>query len=1302
MKQKISLQKVVIVSLIKLSFLVAYHPNHIQTINNEHREVTNPPLSVLNINNMSYWIYKDGSGTTSGSPNQVQADYPASTGGLIYQDGVLWGVKSEAYPESQPIRVGGSTYYDGLKAGRVIFDVDGNVLGSDDPENHHVWRVRSNWASADLTTDAANFYALAPEDVTAWQIQNVRDQYEHDWMNWPAVWGAPYLDIDVNGEYDPMIDIPGYPDADQTLWCIANDIPTVLDANGNTIGTMETSFNVYGSQPVGLELRVTMWAYDIDQEKPLGNTVFKRAQLTYTGLENSSPYVNPEILNTVYFSNWSDPDLGQWTNDFVGCDTVLSLGYVYNGFETDDVFGEVFNMVPPAGGYDFLKSPVDENGIELGMTAFTYFGANSSISDPDLASYGGSLQFFNLMEGFLPRPEYPEQVPWIDPTTGESTKFTLSGDPITGQGWLDGLQLPPGDRRLVMSSGPFNMSKGDTQEIIVAVIGAQGMNSTESVRELKKDDEMVQIAYSTAFNLLDYDLHVEPLGNEGFYNAEFSVEVTSLVSFVNVSMSNGLGDPVLFTLDPENNFQHAEELMESSVPYSLSLTIHLLNGDTFTIDELNQKLVIWDPIAVSEHQILYDNLTDDGALNVGDLAHVSLNIENNSYYSIGNLIATIYHVSGPVDYFDTRYLNFGDIDPMGNSSSSMQGNDSGYMRIKISDDAEENDIVTLWIRFFDSIGNIWEKEYQISISGNDLLSDLIELEHLTGSADGNFAYRIVRPQDITGHEYELSFSLYNPDLVTRSAGKVMDCSGSNITGNAIASSDGTIDLELQFNMNCPGGAWVDGLQFTFPEGFFSTVNHHSITGSGGVCSYGSDSGQNCDNLEGTWTEDVLLFGNDIRSGFGAFESSNVFTINYTPDQGDGSFTPISIGYIVYDDGYDGNIVDAEGDYTIDELWEYSEGTILMNIVNNNTGELILSTDVYPNVDGTNIDILDGFKLFKGTVSYGLAEDYNEIFFDVDPNSYFDINSYFAMTWSSTARATDTWGAGITSASILGRDIQIRYTGGFAEEPITTDAGIYYYPAQEDGGSWAWIDGSRMSDLSMHPDPNNPQTGEPFRIKIPFEVWDIEAEDDPYQIDITIYDRKQIYESGNTVYAFNPYDRMYTHFIHLPYQEDGQYGTAEGNSWGSEGNGFSTIENNLTWNVVWWDAQFNQGDILTFNYLTPVSLEDSYVFTPTSDFSGKDDDIIPLDYHLAQNYPNPFNPKTKIKYSTPKDGLVQIMIYDILGREIFRIVDTQMKAGNHIAFWNGINSYGENASAGMYFYRLKTRDYTSTKKMILLK
>ena len=135
------------------------------------------------------------------------------------------------------------------------------------------------------------------------------------------------------------------------------------------------------------------------------------------------------------------------------------------------------------------------------MTAFTYFGAGSSISDPDLSSYNGSLQFFNLMEGFLPRPEYPVQVPWTDLSTGEVTNFALSGDPVTGSGWVDGVQLPPGDRRLVMASGPFVMALGDTADVVLALAAGIGLDAVSSVSVAKFVDTYAQFAYDNKFNL---------------------------------------------------------------------------------------------------------------------------------------------------------------------------------------------------------------------------------------------------------------------------------------------------------------------------------------------------------------------------------------------------------------------------------------------------------------------------------------------------------------------------------------------------------------------------------------------------------------------------------------------------------------------------------------------------------------------------------------------------------------------------------------------------------------------------------
>ena len=110
-------------------------------------DANGPSQSAIDINNVVYWMKKSSAGTTSGSPNGTQADYPKGTGGLIYEDGMLFGVKVTDGNAQSP-RVGGTTYQSGLKAGRVVYNISGDVIGSTDPADHHVWRVRTDWATA--------------------------------------------------------------------------------------------------------------------------------------------------------------------------------------------------------------------------------------------------------------------------------------------------------------------------------------------------------------------------------------------------------------------------------------------------------------------------------------------------------------------------------------------------------------------------------------------------------------------------------------------------------------------------------------------------------------------------------------------------------------------------------------------------------------------------------------------------------------------------------------------------------------------------------------------------------------------------------------------------------------------------------------------------------------------------------------------------------------------------------------------------------------------------------------------------
>ena len=95
---------------------------------------------------------------------------------------------------------------------------------------------------------------------------------------------------------------------------------------------------------------------------------------------------------------------------------------------------------------------------------------------------------------------------------------------------------------------------------------------------------------------------------------------------------------------------------------------------------------------------------------------------------------------------------------------------------------------------------------------------------------------------------------------------------------------------------------------------------------------------------------------------------------------------------------------------------------------------------------------------------------------------------------------------------------------------------------------------------------------------------------------------------------------------------------------------------------------------------------------------KNQNSIPTAYSLDQNYPNPFNPSTVIFYSLPRQSLVSMKVYDVLGRQVSSIINNEMKpAGNY-----NVTFKAENLPSGVYYYRISAGDFTDVKKMIILK
>ena len=94
--------------------------------------------------------------------------------------------------------------------------------------------------------------------------------------------------------------------------------------------------------------------------------------------------------------------------------------------------------------------------------------------------------------------------------------------------------------------------------------------------------------------------------------------------------------------------------------------------------------------------------------------------------------------------------------------------------------------------------------------------------------------------------------------------------------------------------------------------------------------------------------------------------------------------------------------------------------------------------------------------------------------------------------------------------------------------------------------------------------------------------------------------------------------------------------------------------------------------------------------------------MPDQYMVYQNYPNPFNPVTTLRYDLPENSLVNITVYNLLGKQIKTLINKTQDAGYKSITWDATNDYGKPVSAGIYLYRIQAGKYISTKKMVLLK
>ncbi|MGH1366790.1 MAG: T9SS type A sorting domain-containing protein [Calditrichia bacterium] len=300
--------------------------------------------------------------------------------------------------------------------------------------------------------------------------------------------GADFQDIDGNGVYDPNVDRPDVI-GDKTFWAVYND---------NT--SLSTRTPRLQTDPIGLEVRQTAWAFA--RGDALGDVVFIRYRFVN---KNEVP------IDSLVFTIWTDPDLGDFEDDLIGSDVDRSMGYIYN--DGDDAN---YGLNPPAFGVDFFQGPIVPSpgdqallykgpffGIDtvqdfrnLPLTSFTfYINGDPQLGDPTTAEIARFYQLGGLDAQGVPIVPTAWGV-GSDATT--DNRFFYSGNPEDGTGWLDNA---PGDKRFMVNTGPFTLLPGEdnTQDIVVAYVVSQGSDQLDAVRQLRLKDDIAQLAYNANF-----------------------------------------------------------------------------------------------------------------------------------------------------------------------------------------------------------------------------------------------------------------------------------------------------------------------------------------------------------------------------------------------------------------------------------------------------------------------------------------------------------------------------------------------------------------------------------------------------------------------------------------------------------------------------------------------------------------------------------------------------------------------------------------------------------------------------------
>ena len=260
---------------------------------------------------------------------------------------------------------------------------------------------------------------------------------------------APFYDVNGDGIYQPMLgDYPLTKEATQAIWWVFND------ASG-----VHTSTN---GDPLKMEIQMMAYAYAHENDD-INNTTYYQAKMIYKGTET---------INDMRFALWADPDLGCYTDDYVGCSPEADMAFVYNVDAVDGQPGctcdsgvKTYCDVIPVTAIKIIEAPLGDMNEETGMSSFVPYANVHCSTYPGQYDPNEPLEYHRFMRGI-----WKDGTPMLDPD-GNETNFYFPGNPSSDSEWSMCNPVAINcRRRMLMGFGPYTIQPGMVKQLTFAVV----------------------------------------------------------------------------------------------------------------------------------------------------------------------------------------------------------------------------------------------------------------------------------------------------------------------------------------------------------------------------------------------------------------------------------------------------------------------------------------------------------------------------------------------------------------------------------------------------------------------------------------------------------------------------------------------------------------------------------------------------------------------------------------------------------------------------------------------------------------